>query len=77
MKCVSLFEIIDFLLGYYDKNIMPLLSALNLVSIGMFTLDAEHYFQRGLLCLNIAFVEVGLRMTFDSHLVSIVVSEKG
>lgn len=57
--------------GYYDKNIMPLLSALNLVSIGMFTLDAEHYFQRGLLCLNIAFVEVGLRMTFDSHLPSV------
>jgi len=47
---------------------MPLLSVLNLVSISILTLDAENYFQRGLMSLNIAFVEVGLRMALDSHL---------
>lgn len=57
--------------GYYDKNILPLLSILNLVSISIFTLDADNYFQRGLMSLNIAFVEVGLRMTLDSHLPSV------
>jgi hypothetical protein len=58
-------------IGYYDKNIMPLLSVLNLVSISILTLDADCYFQRGLMSLNIAFVEVGLRMSLDSHLPSV------
>ena len=58
-------------IGYYDKNIMPLLSILNIVSISILTLDADNYFQRGLMSLNIAFVEVGLRMTLDSHLPSV------
>jgi hypothetical protein len=62
---------INFGLGYYDKNIMPLLSCLNLVSISILTLDADSYFQRGLMSLNIAFVEVGLRMSLDSHLPSV------
>mmetsp|Transcript_8898 Transcript_8898/g.18161 ORF Transcript_8898/g.18161 Transcript_8898/m.18161 type:complete len:152 (-) Transcript_8898:535-990(-) len=57
--------------GYYDKNIMPLLSILNLVSISILTLNADDYFQRGLMSLNIAFLEVGLRMTLDSHLPSV------
>ncbi|KAL7540713.1 hypothetical protein ACHAXR_010317 [Thalassiosira sp. AJA248-18] len=57
--------------GYYDKNIMPLLSVLNLVSISILTLDGDHYFQRGLMSLNIAFVEVGIRMALDSHLPSV------
>mmetsp|Transcript_42936 Transcript_42936/g.91293 ORF Transcript_42936/g.91293 Transcript_42936/m.91293 type:complete len:465 (+) Transcript_42936:270-1664(+) len=57
--------------GYYDKNIMPFLSMLNLVSIGILAQDADNDFQRSLLSLNIAFVEVGLRMTLDSHLPSV------
>jgi len=57
--------------GYYDKNIMPLLSVLNLVSISILTLDGDNYFQRGLMSLNIAFVEVGLRMALDNHLPSV------
>ena len=43
---------------------------LNLVSISILSLDGNNFFQRGLLSLNIAFVEVGLRMALDSHLVS-------
>lgn len=54
--------------GYYDKNIIPLLNILNLVSISILCLDATFFFQRGLMCLNIAFVEVGLRMSLDSKL---------
>mmetsp|Transcript_21711 Transcript_21711/g.37280 ORF Transcript_21711/g.37280 Transcript_21711/m.37280 type:complete len:458 (-) Transcript_21711:1764-3137(-) len=57
--------------GYYDKNIMPLLSMLNLVSISILAQDADNDFQRSLLSLNIAFVEVGLRMALDSHLPSV------
>lgn len=57
--------------GYYDKNIMPLLSMLNLVSISILSQDADNDFQRSLLSLNIAFVEVGLRMALDSHLPSV------
>ena len=48
------------IVGYYDKNIMPLLSFLNLVSISILTLDGDKFFQRGLMCLNIAFVEINL-----------------
>ena len=59
------------IIGYYDNNIMPLLSMLNLVSISILSLDGNNFFQRGLMSLNIAFVEVGLRMALDSHLVSI------
>ena len=58
-------------LGYYDKNIMPLLSMLNLVSISILTQGGDHYFQRALMCLNIAFVEVGMRMSLDSRLPSV------
>jgi len=41
------------------------------VSISILTLDGDHYFQRGLLSLNIAFVEIGLRMQLDNHLPSV------
>jgi len=55
--------------AYYDRNIMPLLDILNLVSISILvSLDATNFFQRGLLCLNIAFVEVGLRTSLDARL---------
>lgn len=50
---------------------MPLLSVLNLVSISILTLDGTNFFQRGLMSLNIAFVEVGLRMALDAHLPSV------
>ena len=54
--------------GYYDNNIMPLLGMLNIVAISILTMDATNFFKRALLALNIAFVEIGLRMTLDSHL---------
>jgi hypothetical protein len=54
--------------GYYDKNIMPLLVLLNTVAISILWLDASLYFQRALLTLNIAFVQISIRMTVDSHL---------
>ena len=57
--------------GYFDKNIMPLLSTLNLVSISILSLDADNFFQRALLSLNIAFVEVGIRMSLDAFLPSV------
>ena len=44
---------------------------LNLVSISILSQDADNVFQRSLLSLNIAFVEVGLRMSLDSHLPSV------
>jgi len=47
---------------------MPLLSVLNLVSISILALYSENYFQRSLMALKIAFVEVGLRLSFESHL---------
>jgi hypothetical protein len=58
--------------SYYDKNIMPLLALLNLVAVSIvIALPAEEAFQRGLLMLNIAFVEIGIRMTTDSRLPSV------
>jgi hypothetical protein len=58
--------------SYYDKNIMPLLSLLNFVAVSItVALPAEEAFQRGLLMLNIAFVEIGIRMTTDSRLPSV------
>ena len=50
---------------------MPLLSTLNLVSISILSLDADNFFQRALLSLNIAFVEVGIRMSLDAKLPSV------
>ena len=55
--------------GYYDKNIIPLLLIIAVVGVTItVTLDAVDFFQRGLLCLNCAFVEVSLRMSIDSRL---------
>mmetsp|Transcript_14837 Transcript_14837/g.32897 ORF Transcript_14837/g.32897 Transcript_14837/m.32897 type:complete len:466 (-) Transcript_14837:175-1572(-) len=54
--------------GYYDKNIMPLLMILHTVAVSLFTMDATDFFKRGLMTLNITFVEIGLRSTLDSHL---------
>jgi hypothetical protein len=58
--------------AYYDRNIMPLLDILNLVSISILVaMDATNFFQRGLMCLNIAFLEIGLRTSLDARLPSV------
>jgi hypothetical protein len=57
--------------GYYDKNILPLLAFLNLVAVSILCLPPADFFQRGLLTLQITFVEIGIRMTTDSHLPSV------
>lgn len=54
--------------GYYDCNIFPLLFTLNLVAISFLVLDASDYFKRTLMTLNVAFVEIGLRMAIDKDL---------
>ena len=41
------------------------------MSISILTLDGDKFFQRGLMCLNIAFVEIGLRMQLDNRLPSV------
>lgn len=56
---------------YYDRNIVPLLAMLNLVAITITALGADEFFQRGLLTLNITFVEISIRMATDKHLPSV------
>ncbi len=46
-----------------DKNIVPLLALLNVVAVSVLVLKDTEFFQRGLITLNIAFVEMGIRMT--------------
>lgn len=54
---------------YYDKNIIPVLCALDIVaSCLVAALDASALFQRGLLLLNIAFLELTTRMRVDGYL---------
>jgi hypothetical protein len=57
--------------GYYDNNIVPLLALLNVVAVSVLALEDTQFFERGLLTMNIAFVEIGIRMTADSHLPSV------
>lgn len=57
--------------GYYDMNIMPVLILLNTVAISVLVLDASRFFERALLTLNIAFVQITIRMTVDKHLPSV------
>ena len=57
--------------GYYDKNIVPLLALLNCVAVSVVTMEDKDFFSRSLLTMNIAFVEMGIRMTTDSHLPSV------
>jgi len=56
---------------YYDRNIVPLLAMLNFVAIAINSLGADEFFQRALLILNIAFVEISIRMNADKHLPSV------
>lgn len=54
---------------YYDNNIIPVLCALDIVaSFLVATLDATQCFQRGLLLLNTAFLELTTRMRVDGFL---------
>jgi hypothetical protein len=57
--------------SYYDRNIVPLMGLLNFVAISILVLDAQDFFERALLTMNIAFVEIGMRMTTDKHLPSV------
>lgn len=57
--------------GYYDKNITPLLAMLNIVAVSVLTFEDTQFFHRGLITLNIAYVEMNIRMTADSHLPSV------
>ena len=50
---------------YYDRNVVPLLGMLNFVAITITALGADEFFQRALLILNIAFVEISIRMSTD------------
>jgi hypothetical protein len=56
---------------YYDRNVVPLLGMLNLVAITITALGSDEFFERALLTLNIAFVEISIRMTTDKHLPSV------
>mmetsp|Transcript_17381 Transcript_17381/g.25210 ORF Transcript_17381/g.25210 Transcript_17381/m.25210 type:complete len:470 (+) Transcript_17381:124-1533(+) len=57
--------------NYYDWNIMPLLATLDVVATSLLLLDATAFFQRALVLLNIAFVEIGIRRQLDSLLPSV------
>ena len=58
--------------GYYDKNIMPLIGLLNVVAVSIpFSLESTYFFQRGLMLLNITFVQIGIRSNIDKHLPSV------
>ncbi|KAG7339821.1 hypothetical protein IV203_028282 [Nitzschia inconspicua] len=57
--------------GYYDQNIVPLVALLNVVALSVLTFQDSDFFHRALITLNIAFVEMSIRMTADSHLPSV------
>ncbi|KAL7523458.1 hypothetical protein ACHAWF_002985 [Thalassiosira exigua] len=57
--------------GYYDRNIVPLLVPMNFVAVTVLTLKDTEFFQRALITNAIAFVEMSIRMTADSHLPSV------
>lgn len=54
--------------SYYDRNIIPLLSALNLATLSILVMDADQLGNRGEIILAAAFVEIGIRLTIDSRL---------
>lgn len=54
--------------SYYDRNIIPLLLALNVVAISTIALTALKFGARGEMQTAISFVEMGVRMTLDSKL---------
>lgn len=54
--------------SYYDRNIITMLAALNVVAVSTLALDPNKFGARGEIILATAFVEIGIRMTVDSHL---------
>eukprot|EP00559_Dactyliosolen_fragilissimus_P007241 CAMPEP_0184863224 /NCGR_PEP_ID=MMETSP0580-20130426/9835_1 /TAXON_ID=1118495 /ORGANISM="Dactyliosolen fragilissimus" /LENGTH=430 /DNA_ID=CAMNT_0027361421 /DNA_START=85 /DNA_END=1374 /DNA_ORIENTATION=- len=54
--------------SYYDWNIIPLLITLDIVAICVLCQNANDFFQRGLMLLNTAFLEIGMRMSLDDRL---------
>jgi hypothetical protein len=54
--------------SYYDRNIVPLLVALNTVGVCTLAATVESFGARGEMILACAFVEIGIRMTVDSRL---------
>lgn len=54
--------------GYYDNNIIPLLTMLNFAAIATLVLDPLEFGNRGEILLAIAFVSVGIRMSADTKL---------
>jgi len=58
--------------SYYDKNIMPLLAVLNVVAVSITAgMEPQDFFQKGLMTLNICFVQIGMRMSLDAKLPSV------
>eukprot|EP00797_Seminavis_robusta_P036871 Sro954_g224370.3 (375) ;mRNA; r:33375-34499 len=58
--------------GYYDRNLIPLLAFLNVVAaVITLVLDPTNFFYRGLLVLNIAFNQIGIRLSIDKRLPSV------
>jgi hypothetical protein len=49
--------------SYIDRNIIPLLAALNMVAICTLALDAASFGARGEMILAISFVEIGIQLT--------------
>jgi hypothetical protein len=54
--------------SYYDRNIIPLLVALNTIAVSTLTLEVQEFVGRGQMILATTFVEIGLRLTVDSRL---------
>ena len=54
--------------SYFDRNIIPLLAALNIVAVSTLALHPDRFGARGQCILATSFVEIGIRMTVDSHL---------
>jgi len=57
--------------GYYDMNIVPLVALLNVVAVSVLTFQDTEFFYRALITLNIAFVEMSIRIQADGHLPSV------
>ena len=57
--------------GYYDQNIVPLVALLNVVAVSVLTFQDTEFFYRALITLNIAFVEMSIRIQADGHLPSV------
>jgi hypothetical protein len=54
--------------SYCDRNIVPLLTFLNVVAVSTLAMEAKGFGNRGQMTLAAAFVEIGIRMTLDSRL---------